>query len=66
MIGKTRKRKRSARQSLDTCDESLRKSRRLVMETNAPQVESPRAEGEKEDVCDLSQRNMLSFGSMVD
>lgn len=65
MIGKTRKRKRSARQSLDTSDESLRKSRRLVMETNAPQVESPRAEGEK-DVCDLSQRNMLSFGSMVD
>ena len=36
------------------------------METKEPQVVSPQAEGEKEEVFDWSQRNMFSFVSIVD
>ena len=36
------------------------------METKEPQVVSPQAEGEKEEVFDWSQRSMFSFVSIVD
>ena len=50
MTGKTRKRKRSVRESSDISDKPLQNFPWL--ETNEPQVVSPQAEGEKEEVFD--------------
>lgn len=51
MTGKTRKRKRSVRESSDISDKPLQNFPWL--ETNEPQVVSPQTEGEKEQVFDL-------------